>query len=119
MDLDSGEQHHAWNLEDSGEGQQGRGLRLEGDGVPGAMTEKAVIDRFEDGWAVLLVGEEERRLSVPRKQLPRGVREGHWLQVELEGDTLLSATIDQEGTAQARKRIAEKLARLRRGDHLS
>ncbi len=79
---------------------------------------KAVIDRFEDGWAVLLVGAEERRVAVPRKKLPRGTREGHWLEVELEGDRLVSATIDREETARARQRIMEKLERLRKGEHL-
>lgn len=82
------------------------------------MKQQAVIDRFEDGWAVLLVGEDERRLNVPRKQLPRGVREGTWLQVELDGDILVSATIDREATARARQRILEKLEKLRKGEHL-
>ena len=82
------------------------------------MKQQAVIDRFEDGWAVLLIGEEERRVNVPRKALPRGAREGHWLQVELEGDQLLSASIDREATEQARQRVMEKLERLRRGEHL-
>ncbi len=79
---------------------------------------KAVIDRFENGHAVLLVGDEGRRLSVPRKALPRGAREGSWLKVDVEGDQLVSATIDHEETAAARQRIADKLDRLRRGEHL-
>ncbi|MDA8217325.1 MAG: DUF3006 domain-containing protein [Dehalococcoidales bacterium] len=82
------------------------------------MKQAAVIDRFENGWAVVLVGEDERLLNVPRKQLPRGAREGTWLQVELEGDSLISATVDREATARARKRVMEKLERLRRGEHL-
>ncbi len=82
------------------------------------MREKAVIDRFEDDWAVLLVGEQELRVNVPRKALPRGAREGHWLQVELEGDRLISVTIDREETAKAKQRIMEKLERLKRGEHL-
>ena len=81
--------------------------------------EKAVIDRFEDGWAVLLVGDDERKVNVPKKALPRGAREGHWLQVELEGEKLISAAIDKEETARARQRVLEKLERLRRGEHLS
>ncbi len=82
------------------------------------MIEKAVVDRFEDGQAVLLVGDQERRMVVPRKSLPRRVKEGHWLKVEVQGDQLISATIDEEETARARQRIAEKLERLRRGEHL-
>lgn len=82
------------------------------------MKQQVVIDRFEDGWAVLLVGENEQRLNVPRKQLPRGAREGTWLQVELAGDRLVSATIDIEATARARRRVLEKLEKLRKGEHL-
>ncbi len=82
------------------------------------MIEKAVIDRFENGFAVLLVGETNRRVNVPRKRLPKGVKEGIWLKVEFEGEEMLSAEIDAEETELAKKRIAEKLERLRRGDHL-
>ncbi len=82
------------------------------------MIQKAVVDRFEDGQAVLLVGDEERALVVPRKSLPPGVIEGHWLEVEVRGNQLLRATIDEEETARARQRITDKLERLRRGEHL-
>ena len=77
-----------------------------------------MIDRFEDGWAVLLVGEKERKLEVPRRSLPRGAREGHWLQVEVEGDQLVSAVLDREETAKAKQRVREKLERLRKGEQL-
>jgi hypothetical protein len=82
------------------------------------MLEKAVIDRFEEGWAVLLVGEEERRIDVPRKDLPRGVREGHWLRVALCCDQIVDAEIDEQETRRVSERISNKLDRLRRGDHL-
>ncbi len=82
------------------------------------MIEKAVIDRFEDGQAVLLVGDQERCLVVPRRSLPRGARESHWLKVDIQEDQLISATIDEEETARAKQRIAEKLDKLRRGEHL-
>lgn len=82
------------------------------------MLEKAVIDRFEEGQAVLLVGDQQRKMVVPRKSLPRGVKEGHWLKVELDGERLVSSAIDEEETAKVRERIAEKLERLRRGKHL-
>jgi hypothetical protein len=82
------------------------------------MKTKAVIDRFEGNLAVLIVGEEEDKLVVPRASLPQGVKEGQWLQVELEDDHIISAVVDEEETAKAKQRIADKLARLRRGDHL-
>jgi hypothetical protein len=79
---------------------------------------KAVIDRFEGNLAVLLVGDEEKKMEVPRKSLPKGAREGHWLQLEMEGDSIKNVAIDKEETARAKQRIAEKLERLRRGEHL-
>ncbi len=82
------------------------------------MTEKAVIDRFEGKVAVLAVGDDQRYVNVPKKSLPKGVKEGTWLQVELDGDRLMSAVIDNEETARAKARIMEKLARLRRGEQL-
>lgn len=82
------------------------------------MVEKAVIDRFEGGLAVLLVGEDERRIDIPRECLPKGAREGYWLQVELEEGQLVYAALDPEETMRAKRRILEKLQRLRRGDHL-
>ena len=79
---------------------------------------KAVIDRFEGAFAVLVVGEDEQRLNVPRKLLPEQSKEGSWLQVEIQNGEVVSAVMDEEETANAQQRIAEKLARLRRGDHL-
>ena len=81
------------------------------------MKVKAVIDRFEDDKAVVLVGEEKDRLVVPRVDLPSGAKEGDWLIADVEDDRILSAELDQDETARAKERIAEKLARLRRGEH--
>jgi hypothetical protein len=81
-------------------------------------TESAVIDRFEGHVAVLLVGNEQRVVDVPRDHLPPGVQPGQWLRIRLDGEALLEATVDADTTEATRRRIAEKLARLRRGDHL-
>lgn len=79
---------------------------------------KAVIDRFEGKMAVLLVGQDEKRIDVPRTRLPRRSKEGTWLQVEIQGNEIIEAKLDEEETNRARQRIADKLAALRRGDHL-
>jgi len=81
------------------------------------MKTKAVIDRFEGDKAVLLVGEEQDRLVVLKSFLPKGAKEGDWLQVDVEDDRVLSAAIDPDETAAAKSRIADKLAKLRRGEH--
>lgn len=66
---------------------------------------KAVIDRFEGSYAVVLIGLEEIRVDLPVKLLPKGAREGSVLDVSLE--------LDPEGEAERRKRIRAKLDRLK------
>lgn len=78
---------------------------------------KAVIDRFEGEYALLIVGEDEQRIHVPRKALPKRAREGLWLQMEIRDGEVCDITIDDQETERARQRIAEKLERLRRGEH--
>ena len=81
------------------------------------MKTKAVIDRFEGDKAVLLVGDEQDRLIILKNFLPKGAKEGDWLQVDVEDDRVLSAAIDENETATAKSRIAEKLAKLRQRGH--
>jgi hypothetical protein len=76
------------------------------------MIKKAAIDRFEGKQAVLLVG--EKPLNVLRSALPEGVKEGDWLEVEFEGERLVRAKLDADETARMKKRIEEKLERLRK-----
>ena len=66
---------------------------------------KAVIDRFEGSYAVVLIGPEEIRVDLPVKLLPKGAREGSVLDVSLE--------LDPEGEVERRKRIRAKLDRLK------
>jgi len=79
---------------------------------------KAVIDRFEGKFAVLIVGQGEKRMDIPRISLPKGAREGSWLQVEIADGLVSQITIDEDETDRAKKRIADKLEALRHGDHL-
>lgn len=95
------------------------------------MNVKAVIDRFEEEYAVLLLKDGEEKLIIPRESLPERAKEGHWLRLELEerrteeGDSydsrpyVTGIELDEEETAVVKKRISDKLARLRRGDHLT
>lgn len=80
--------------------------------------ESAVIDRFEGDYAVLTMAGQQGNLDIPRQQLPPGVREGHWLLVEIVDGQLISAQIDEVTTQAARQRIQAKIERLRRGEHL-
>lgn len=81
-------------------------------------AETAVVDRFEGDLAVLLLDQGRGQIDVPRAALPPGVREGTWLSVTWRDGTIDHIAIDEAATEAARARIADKLARLRRGDHL-
>lgn len=72
----------------------------------------AVIDRIVEGrQAVLLTGDEE--YIVPVEQLPDGATEGDWVRVLFGENGIVSATIDADETERRRRRIKEKMARLR------
>jgi hypothetical protein len=74
---------------------------------------KVAIDRFEGKYAVLLV--DEKPLNILRNQLPQGIKEGDWLEVEFDEERLVSAKLDPEEKEKMRVRITEKLARLKQG----
>ncbi len=76
--------------------------------------EKAVIDRFEGNIAVVLVGEAETKLDVPRASLPKEAKEGDWLKVKLAGGKIVAAQIDAEETAKRKERIQGLMEKLRK-----
>jgi hypothetical protein len=80
------------------------------------MKIKATIDRFEDGKAILFVGENEDEYMMPRASLPRGAVLGLWLLVEIEDHHVINAVIDEEETSRVRERLSQKVAKLRRGE---
>ena len=76
--------------------------------------EKAVIDRIVDGrTAVILVGEDERQHHCPADRLPEGAKEGTWLRVQVESGSVVAMEVDQEETDEVRRRIQEKMDKLR------
>lgn len=53
-------------------------------------------------------------LSVAADQLSEETRVGDWLNIQLEGDQIIEASIDKDSTIQTKQRIADKLDSLRR-----
>lgn len=80
------------------------------------MREVAVLDRVVDGErAVLLLGDPPgREVVVAAAALPAGAREGARLRVELDGDRIVDAELDEGETRRARDRIRAKMDALRR-----
>jgi hypothetical protein len=68
---------------------------------------KVTIDRFEDGYAVLLVrGEEEVHIDFPASLLPEGSREGDVLDIDISRD--------EESTEDARKEVSDLIEKLKK-----
>ena len=65
----------------------------------------AVIDRFEEDQAVLLVGEEEKKVVFPADELPVGLYEGDYIRWEI--------SFDEERTKEAREEAAARLKELK------
>ena len=69
-------------------------------------TFRASLDRVEEGLAVLLLREEESvRFTLPCSLLPADAREGDILELTVRRDVA--------ATEEARRRVAERIARLR------
>ncbi|WP_214019536.1 DUF3006 domain-containing protein [Methanoculleus sp.] len=68
---------------------------------------RASLDRVEEGLAVLLLCEDESvRFAFPRSLLPPDAREGDILEIAIRRDVA--------ATAEARRRVAERIERLRK-----
>jgi hypothetical protein len=65
---------------------------------------QAVIDRFEDKKAVLLVGEDEIPVIFPKKYLPEQIGEGDYIKIEIFYDE--EATKKASAEAQALQQLA-------------
>lgn len=65
---------------------------------------KAVIDRFEGEYAVVLFGDAEIQVDIPVVLLPEGVEEGSWLRVSFE--------LDPEGTQGQKEKINDMLDKI-------
>ncbi|MDF2563981.1 MAG: hypothetical protein K0Q53_376 [Massilibacillus sp.] len=60
---------------------------------------QAVIDRFEDKKAVLLVGEDEIPVIFPKKYLPAQIGEGDYVKIEIFYDEAETKKANAEAKA--------------------
>ncbi len=66
---------------------------------------KAVIDRMEGEYALLLLGDKELKVDISIELLPEGSKEGSWLKVNFE--------LDPEGEDKQREKISKLLTKLK------
>ncbi|HHU63742.1 MAG TPA: DUF3006 domain-containing protein [Clostridiales bacterium] len=73
--------------------------------VKGEVIMRAVIDRLENGQAVVLFGDEEIKVEIPVRLLPEGIKEGDILKVEF--------TVDKEAEIKQREKVSILLHKLK------
>lgn len=56
----------------------------------------AVIDRFEEDKAVLLVGDEEIKINFPRKLLDKKLKEGDYITLDIKYDAKLQKKLKKK-----------------------
>jgi hypothetical protein len=78
---------------------------------------KAVIDRFEGDFAVLILPEGDQRLNLPREVLPAKAKEGSRLTLDIIGGEPRNIKFDPQQTETTRERVAAKLAKLRKTEN--
>ena len=52
-----------------------------------ALKIQAVVDRFEDDNAILLIGEDDQQAIFPAASLPEGLSEGDYIRMEISKAT--------------------------------
>ncbi|MGC4113967.1 MAG: DUF3006 domain-containing protein [Myxococcales bacterium] len=66
---------------------------------------QGAIDRFEGKYAVIDFGDARGPMNILKSKLPKGVKEGQWLDLELKGDKLVKAKVNQTKTDEMKKEI--------------
>lgn len=56
----------------------------------------AVIDRFEEDKAVLLIGDEEIKVNFPRKLLDKNLKEGDYITLDIKYDAKATKEAQEE-----------------------
>ncbi|GAB6099218.1 hypothetical protein JCM16358_10970 [Halanaerocella petrolearia] len=62
---------------------------------------RGVVDRFVSGFGVVIVGQEEFKLIVPKGELPKNTEEGDWMKLKF--------IPDKKYTQERREKIEEML----------
>lgn len=75
---------------------------------------KGVLDRFEDNdQAVILIEKEQKALVIPRKELPKGSKEGIWFHIKESNGAFKIISIDYETARREEKKSADLMEKLR------
>ena len=72
-----------------------------------------MLEKINEGWAVILIDLDERELAFDAAQVPAGISPGDTVVIEMDGDRVTGLRRDGDRTARQRQRIRSKMDRLR------
>lgn len=75
---------------------------------------KGVLDRIEDGLAVILVEAKDDEFTIPKHELPAGSGEGTWFKLSKKDGNYSILSIDEEATGQQRHTSEQLLKKLQK-----
>ena len=79
-----------------------------------ANVQRGVVDRISDGWAVILVGDEEDEHRLRENDLPEGVNEGSVVRVRFDGSDIEIVEVADDETDEKREEMRGRLSRLKK-----
>ena len=79
-----------------------------------ANVQRGVVDRISDGWAVILVGDEEDEHRLRENDLPEGVSEGSVVRVRFDGSDIEIVEVADDETDEKREEMRGRLSRLKK-----
>ena len=79
-----------------------------------ANVQRGVVDRISDGWAVILVGDEEDEHRLRENDLPEGVNEGSVVRVRFDGSDIEIVEAADDETDEKREEMRGRLSRLKK-----
>ncbi|MER1955509.1 MAG: DUF3006 domain-containing protein [Desemzia incerta] len=75
---------------------------------------KAMLDRIEEGKAVLLIQDVEKEWIIDKNHLPHGSNVGDWLTIQITEGRISDMTIDQALTQEKKKTAEDLLTSIRK-----
>ena len=81
-------------------------------------TIRASLDRFEENGYAVMYTDDGKKFDIKRELIPENVKEGTRLKIHVLGSKVSKFVTDDNDTQELKRKIKEKLERLKHNQHL-
>ena len=81
-------------------------------------TIRASLDRFEENGYAVMYTDDGKKFDIKRELIPENVKEGARLKIHVQGSKGSNVVTDDSDTQELKRKIKEKLERLKHNQHL-